>query len=231
MPLRSRRFFSVLWRANAVLIFVAGILGSLVLAVVLVLMWREVTRTRHASDVLNIASNEVERSKASLGDFARIDGTPVLRAELFVEQEYELSAVSKGTRSTQNYLYYNATEDSTHWLMPGYKGLILSTHEVRANDDDDGRTPPTAVLYELIDRDTNGDGKLTQNDLKEIAISDPAGTHLTRVLKDVEELNGQHLAEGGSDVLVFYTSAGSLHVARIDSITGKVLRNSALETH
>jgi hypothetical protein len=82
----------------------------------------------------------------------------------------------------------------------------------------------------LIDRDTNGDDRLSQRDSKEIAISDPAGTRLTRVLKDVEELKGAYLAEGGSDVLAFYTSAGSLHVARIDSVTGKVLRDSKLET-
>jgi hypothetical protein len=230
MPLRSRRFFSVLWRANAVLIFVAGIMGSLVLAFVLFLMWQEATRSRHASDVLNVASNEIEGSTTSLGGFDPIEGTPVLRAELFIEQEYEFSAGSKDTRSTQNYLYYNPTENTTNWLLPGYKGIILATHELPADDYREVRTPPKVVLYELVDRDTNGDGKLTQNDRRDIAVSDPAGTRLTRVLKDVEGFNGGHLAEGGADVLVFYRSAGALHVARIDSVTGKVLHESDIRT-
>src|SRR2546423_3130289 len=44
--------------------------------------YREATRTRRVSAVVNVAEDRIDRSRLQLGSFERIDGSSVLRAPL-----------------------------------------------------------------------------------------------------------------------------------------------------
>jgi hypothetical protein len=229
----SRKFFFLLWRVNAVVIFILGLLGSVALAVVVVLLYHEATRERQVTDVLNVTDERVADSKTKLGEFKAIAGSPVLRAELHVEQEYEtgsrFSSGSKESSSTQNYLFFDPGSDSSYWLLPGFKGIIHSTTELPESDYGDTSKPMKAVFYELIERDSNEDGQLTPKDTKEIAISDPAGTRLIRALKGIESFNSVHLLPDERAAIVLYGASGQARAARIELATGKVVNDVALK--
>jgi hypothetical protein len=223
-----RRFFAIVWRINAILIMVTGVLAAGVLAFAGWQIYKDLARTRHASDVVNVANEQVDRSQVRLGQFVKVEGSQVLRAPLMVEQEYGFRSGTKEATAVRNYLFYDPASGRSHWLLPGNRGLFLETHDLPELDRWEGKKPVVAVVYELVESDTSGDRKLTATDQKVIALSDAAGSRFTRVLTGVEEMNGSVLI-GESRLLVLYTSAATLKGAEIDVVTHKVLRDAAVQ--
>jgi len=87
-----RRFFATIWRINAIAILLTSILAGGVLLFAAWQIYKETTRTRQVSNVVNVADEQLDRSKAQLGTFEKIAGTTVLRAPLQLEQEYGFSS-------------------------------------------------------------------------------------------------------------------------------------------
>jgi hypothetical protein len=225
----SRRFFATVWRANAVMILLTAVLASAVLAFGAWQIYREATRTRQARGVLNVAEGQIDRSKAELGRFEAVAGTDVLRAPLQLEQVYGFGSGSKEATSVQNYLFYDSSDGNSHWLVSGSKGLFLSARELPEREYTKPERPVAVVVYELVEADTSGDGKLTASDAKTVAFSDPAGSHFTRVLTGVQEINGTTLTRSGR-VLVLYTAASVLKAAEIEVDTHRIVRDAPLQT-
>lgn len=157
----NRRFFAMVWRVNAVAILLTTILACGVLLFVSWQIYKDATRTRQVSNVVNVADAQLDRSKAQLDTFEKVAGSVVLRAPLRLEQEYGSSSGSKGTSSVQNYLFYDPSSAIAYWLVPGYKGLFLSTHELPEQEYVKPEKPVVAVVYELVDSDSTGDKRLT----------------------------------------------------------------------
>ena len=226
----TRRFFAAVWRANALLILVTALLACTVLTYGAWQIYRETTRTREATGVMNVAEEQIDRSKVELGRFEAIAGTEVLRAPLELQQVYGLRSGSKEATSVQNYLFYDPADGSSHWLVPGGKGLFLSARDLPERT----YTKPeqadvVVVVYDLVEADTNGDGKLTASDVKTIAVSDPIGTRFTRVLTGVEDINGTMLLKSGR-LVVLYTTSSVLKAAEIEVETHKVVRDAPVQT-
>lgn len=78
--MRASRFFRLVWRANALVILLAGVLASAVALFSLAFIWREQTRTHEVRGVVNIAGAEVQQEKYRLGHFERLKGMHLLRA-------------------------------------------------------------------------------------------------------------------------------------------------------
>jgi hypothetical protein len=224
----TRRFFSLVWRANAILLLLTGILACVVLLVAVLQIFRDATRTRQAVDVLNVAGEQIDRSKTSLGYFVTVAGCAVLRAPLHVQQTYAFGSGSKEATSVQNYLFYDPSDGSSRWLVPGNKGLFLATHELPEHEYSKPERPVVTVLYELVEADTNGDQRLTESDAKVVAVSDPSGSRFTRLFTGVQEVNGTTLTPQGH-ILVLYTVSATLRAAEIDVDTHRVLRDAALQ--
>jgi len=225
----SRRFFATVWRFNAIAILLTSILACGVLLFATWQIYKETTRTRQVSNVVHVADEQLDRSKAQLGTFERIAGSTVLRAPLQLQQEYAFSSGSKETSSVQNYFFYDPSSSSAYWLVPGYKGLFLSTHELPEREYAKPERAAVAVVYELVDSDSTGDKRLTASDAKVVAVSNPSGSRFTRVLTGVEEVNGTSLT-GEGRILVLYTASSTLKAAEVEVETHKLLRDAAVQT-
>lgn len=226
--MKRARFFALVWRLNALIILLAGTVGLLVLVYAAIVIFNDLTRTRHASGIINIAEEQIDTTRTSLGDFELVEGTPILRAPLYLHQEYAFSSGSKAASSTQNYLYFDSLSRAPYWLMPGNRGLILETKEFPSHEYGEKAEPTRVVMYLSVDSDSNGDGKLTSNDAKSIAISDPTGKRFASLLGNVEQANGAQLLN--DSLLIFYTSEGSLRVAEIDLATTKLVSDAIVKT-
>jgi hypothetical protein len=209
------------------LIFVAGILSVGVLSFALWQIYRETTRTRYATQVVNVAGQQVDRATRRVGRFEVVEGSPILRATLTLEQEYGFSSGSKETSSPQNYLFYDPRSGRSWWLLPDFNGLLLSTEEVPASKYGEKAVPVVAFAYELVEADTSGDGKLTGSDRRTIAVSDPVGSNVVKLFRDADELNGAYLQDDA--LLLIYTSKGSLRAAHVDRSTFSVTRDAEVE--
>jgi hypothetical protein len=127
----GRRFFAVVWRANALLILVTAVLACAVLAYGAWQIYRETTRMRQATGIVNVAEERIDRSKVELGRFEAIAGTDMLRAPLQLQQVYGFSSGSKEATSVQNYLFYDSGDGSSHWLVPGSRDSSFQRESYR----------------------------------------------------------------------------------------------------
>jgi hypothetical protein len=223
----SRRFFATVWRINAVAILLTALLACGVLAFATWQIYKDATRTRQVSDVVTVGGEQLDRSQAELGTFERVSGSSVLRAPLRLEQEYGFGSGSKESSSVQNYFYYDPATRTAHWLIPGYKGLFVATYELPEREYREPERPAVAIVYVLVDGDSSGDGRLTASDVKAIAVSNPSGSQLTRVLTGVDEVKGASLTAEGR-ILLLYTASAALRAAEIDCATHAVVRDGAV---
>ena len=223
----TRRFFALVWRANAIVLLLTAILACTVLAYGALQIYREATRTRQATDIVNVAGEQIDRSTVELGQFERVEGFPVLRAPLRLQQQYGFSSGSKETTSIQNYLFYDPADGSARWLVPRNTALFLSTHELpdREYGRSDKAAAVVAVVYVMVETDTDGDRRLTAADAKVLAVSSPAGMGFTRLLTGVVEANSVTLI-GEKRILILYTTRKGLNAAEIDVDTRRVVRDA-----
>ncbi|GEM_PF-940665 len=204
--MQVRRVFTHIWRINAVIILLGGALAIVLLVAMLMLLAKEYLRTRYVSDVATTQLNEVKKTAMQLGDFEGFAGTPVLRAPLRRSQtyalDYALSSVSKEAHSDINYLFFNPQSREAHWLRPNHTAIILRDEHFFGfgNEDEDPEAKEKRevrlFLYQIVERDSNGDQRLTSEDEKTIAISAPSGQGYRVVAEAVAELyNSRFIAE------------------------------------
>lgn len=224
----GKRFFAWVWRINSLIVFAVGLVSFVLLIFASVSIYKDFARTRHVNDVVNVAEEQIETSTASLGMFSEIGGTDVLRASLNVQQEYARSFGSKDTSSTRNYLYFDPASQESYWLIPGYRGLIVNENEFPSPGYGESNEPPRVIVHELVDNDSNHDKRLTADDAKTIAVSDPSGKNFVRVLNNVEEFKGGRIVNGTS-LVILYTSGAALRAAEIELPSNKLTRESLLK--
>ena len=223
------RFFSLVWRANALVILAAGLAGVALVAVVFFQMLRSFIEPRRVEGVVNLANEEVESEAFHFGEFERIAGSEYLSAPLYTEQDYALGSVSKYSRASRNYLFYDTKSGKAHWLLPTNEGLVESRWPFPPCCRVKPRPPVVAVLWEIIDTDSNGDDKLTGNDLSSIYVSGPAGSAPKLLLSDVQQVIGTSELDS-SAALMMFLRGNTLRAARIDLESQSVVSDVEVST-
>lgn len=213
--MQTRKLFAQIWRINAIIILLVGLISGAVLSVVGYMLFKDATRTRHVDNVANTALGDVRESTAELGSFGEIPGSAVLRAPLTVRQTYALGSGSKEAGSTRNYLYFEPSTRSAYWLRPSMDGVILSS--VPLPSAEYGEKKPNAVVYVhvTVDMDTNGDDRITDTDTKRIAISAPNGKGYRVLVPKADRLNEATLLTSGR-LLVLYSTGAKLAAVELN---------------
>ena len=91
------------------------------------------------------------------------------------------------------------------------------------------RQPILAYLYKVIEADSNGDSRLTRDDLCSLAVSDPGGTGYSVLLTGIEQFHGHRLLSSAT-VVVLYTSSSELRAAELDIDKKRVIRNEPVSS-
>jgi len=234
---KAERFFALVWRANAVILFATGVAALLAVGVA-VSLWAFAELSRdEPPPPTQVAGRDVTRWNSRLGWVHRIEGTSVLRVALTTEEEIEQTraTLSSGESysyesyggSTQNYLYVDVSTGAARWLLPGNDQLIPGTIDlprpafrsggdffVADVPDSKVAAPPIVTVFQIIERDTNEDGHLGAGDASFIALAMPGGSRFARLLERVDEL---HASELDADALsILYTRERVLRLARIE---------------
>lgn len=184
------RFFSLVWRANALVILAAGLAGLALVTIILVQLGRGFLEPRRVQGIVNLEDEEVESETFQFGHFESITGSGFLSAPLYTQQGYPLGSISKSSQSSRNYLFYNPTSGAAHWLLPDNEGLVEWRSEFPPSRYKEEPEPVRGVLWQVIASDTNGDRKLTRNDLSVVFISGPSGRPLRELISGVQQLHG-----------------------------------------
>ena len=206
----ANRFFDYVWRFNALAIAAAAILCLLLGLYAGVSIFKQETRTRRVTNVVNIGDKDKISEEFTLGTPSIIAGTQYVRAPLYRGQSYSGSTASYYSKSSEqnvvNYLFLNSSTNESWWLFENAGQLLISS-QVLSNKlkktIPDEQNAAIAILYTVVERDSNGDNRLTDKDAVSLAASDVDGTKYRKLIEGIERLYSvQQIAD--DKVMVLY---------------------------
>lgn len=185
--MEQNRFFRILWRFNAVVISLVGIVSFVCLLFGGYQIFKDITRKSSSQNIVNIETSDEVKIDWHLGSSEKIKGHSVLKIPLFSGQKYSQSYYSKSVKSSRNYLFINTETDSKHWLFSHNDYLVESAEELGLGGCQSQKIS-LAIIYEVIKSDTNIDMRLTNSDLKTLAISKPDGTNYIELVTELDDV-------------------------------------------
>ncbi len=211
--MKEKNVFNILWKIDIVLIFLFGLILVAVLLFSAYNIYQEVFRTRNVPGMVNIETRNQISPEWRLGDFDSLYETDILIAPVYSTQTYQASYYEKGTSAVRNYLFVNAVDKSSHWLVPhnDYLFLPYSTE----HDDSNWDSKVIWIRYEVVKSDTNQDERLTSEDQRTISLSDPSGENYSEVISDVDQVLGYETLDSNT-LLVFYSNDSVNYLAEVD---------------
>ncbi len=213
--MKTNKVFRFIWRLNALIILVGGLLFGLQT------IWRERHIAREIfgphfrSNIVNLEKGEKISEFWSLGDFSQVEGTPWLVAPVISDQKYHQSYYSKEPSSVRNYMFLQSDTLTCRPLLPNHQSLIVDMIRVGEKEQRYEFKKVTGLIYVIVKEDTNHDKRLTGNDKKTIAVSDPSGQKYRELLTDIEIFRGSTQVTPQT-TLVFFTQNKTNYAAKID---------------
>ncbi|MCE1171482.1 MAG: hypothetical protein LWW84_09170 [Azovibrio sp.] len=212
------RLFTLIKRINSALLLL-GLLG--LGAFIAWNIWS--SNQWQSSRAVPIPATQAGEAKPVLLEFGQIEnihGTGTQMLELSARDSSGKLYSSGYGSETRNVLFLSGKDKTPRWLFPVQSNLILTVEQLRHETESSGskQAPASALFFEYISNDSNGDGKLSRDDRSRIALAKPDGTGLTEVLDGVsrvlsrEMLDSQHLT-------LIYQKDRAIHHARFSLAT------------
>ncbi|MCK4489165.1 MAG: hypothetical protein KAU23_02840 [Anaerolineales bacterium] len=212
--MKKNKIFRIIWKIDSVLILISGLMVVVILGYAGYKLYQDVFRSRKVSSFVNVESDTEISAEWRLGGFDRLEGTDYLMAPVYSTQTFQASYYEKGTSAVRNYLFVNAVDKSSRWLIPHNNYLFLNRHQEWHNPA--GRSSVVKWLrYEVVKSDTNQDGRLTSEDQRTIGISDPTGESYVELISDVDRILGYEMRDE-NNLLIFYRTGTKNFIAEIN---------------
>ena len=192
------RFFRYLWRANALLIFLATGAGcALVASLLLSEVGCNARRRLEAEAAPQVLADPSER--LYLGPLKRVEGTSVLRAELLAgRQGVALGSGGYGTE-TRNILYFEPHSNIARWLLPDSSSVVSDETVVWAEEERESGDRRQLAVVTLVKKK----GADSELDVGTLMIMDPEGRNSQVVSDGVRALSHAALTDDDRITLIF----------------------------
>ena len=233
--MRTSRLFRTIWRIDGALILLTFVLvgGVALVAAASSAMW-----SRRANRATPAAVMPVTGEKLFFGSLENVGGSPFVLLPLEARRAGKgLSSGPSHTSETRNLLFYDAATGAAHWLRPDHAAVIVdhellresgavqprwnSRHPAAAGD------PVRWIRYELATADTNRDGEIDADDVREVAVSGPDGKDFAVVVERIDEVLG-YASPQGVKLVVFFRRGESEFAGEIDLSARKLVRTVPL---
>ncbi len=198
------KLFRTIGRINSMLFLLGGLLAIGILGFALYQILKDHMRGIQTTNVVNTEPGDNSKVQLELGTFEQLPGTRYLWAPVVSTQNYRVSSYDKETTAIRNYLFVNAADKSSRWLLPNNHHLFLKADPLRYKRDNSSQEMADWVQYEVITADTNQDGQLTREDQKTIALSRVTGENYKELIPNVSQVLGSTLQDKDT-LLFFYT--------------------------
>lgn len=225
-------FFRAIWRFNALTIAAVSALGLFIGSYAAFQIARDVFyRPYQAHDIARVEPQDGTtgpgtpapkiRTDLSVNRFSHIRGTDTVWAQLSATQSYDYKYSSKEASSTRNVIFYDLKTGQSRKLLPDDDRIVIETNELR-DDDPQALKPPKALLFSLIEKDTNADGVLNTEDGVTIVLTRPNGEGLTRIEEARGSFKGEMLVSGSDNLVLMFEKDGQIKALHISLSSFKV---------
>lgn len=217
-----------IWRINAYLILTTCALALALLLAGLARLaweWRRVRAVGNAV-VATEESGHVQRERLSYR--LRHTQGDVVVLDVVADQQIEQTLGAKTTSGVmRNQVFVNVADGSSARLLPDDRGLIArvwAVHDdrvVRAYGLEHDERPLPAVrarLYEVVSKDSNGDGRLSASDPRRLLLARADGSAPVTLAEGITRLDAAALdaAAGELRLTAVPTGASSMQLYRFD---------------
>ena len=188
---RSQRAFRYLWRANAVLIFVAASTVTLGAGALLAGFLRDLASTGQGPPSGLIQAGPEAAPGLFLTQATLLPGTLVMRASLIVDRASGGYSSSGGTSDTRNLLFVEAGEKAARWLLPDNRQVIVDSTDIMAGGCDSKLNRLVAVAALVKPSAEQRDVAKGQ-----LLLADPSARRIVNVADGVRRLHVASLLDG-----------------------------------
>lgn len=189
--INSNKVFIFLKGLYTFVISGASILFILACGFILVAIFMDKTRERHVTNVVNVGDQIKSKDVFVFGHPNTIDGTSYIRIPLYRDQSYDMSYYSKSSSGNEvNYLFMNGENGRSEWLMQSTNYLFVSDVILfdKLKQINNESRKAVGIIYALIEKDTNGDNRLSEKDAITIGFSALDGSGYTKLIENVDRL-------------------------------------------
>ena len=187
----NNKFFTYVWRFNALAIAGIAILSGLIGAYALISILKNETSERHVANIVNVGKQEKVKNDFVLGYPYALAGTDYIIVPLYRNQTYDLSYSSKSTGDNQvNYLFFNGRTGKNKWLAENTNQLFISNIVLseKLKNSNENNDKATAIIYEVVEKDTNGDERLSEKDGLALFSSNIDGSGYKKLIDNIDKL-------------------------------------------
>jgi hypothetical protein len=184
-------FFKFVWRFNALAI--AGAATTCILLGVFagLSIFDAETRPRRVTSVVNVDQENKASEEFSLGNPSAIAGISYVQIPLYRGRHYGVGSIySGGSQQMVNLLFLNISTNESRWLFDGVGQLVLDSHVLfdKLKDTNDQSRTAVAVVHVVVERDSDGDKRLTEKDVISLATSATDGTNYRKLIEGADQL-------------------------------------------
>ncbi|MBN1967771.1 MAG: hypothetical protein JXR48_02110 [Candidatus Delongbacteria bacterium] len=201
--MENNRFYKIVWRLNAIVILIAGIIAIFILLFVGYNFYRDFFGSRFVPDAINVSENNNIQETRSLGYLQRIEGTNFICIPFETDQTYAHSYFSKSLNSYRNYLFIDLETNEQNWLLENNNHLITQTDFIFENDGSLGKNKVLAIMYSIVKSDNNSDKMLNEKDKITIALSNTSGKNYYEILTSVDRLIGFNMVNENEIIIIY----------------------------
>lgn len=217
------RFFGILWRINALIIFAAGLLTIVLLLFVLRELAGEIFGTREVYSVVNTDEETVPEEDIMI-ESQRISGSKDWLLTLHSNQVYAQSYYSKSALAARNYGVLSPG-GQPRWLYPHHRFLFSDVRQVSESNAEE-KQKTRLLLFVIRKEDTDQDRRLTDADTGTLALSRADGSDFTELLT-VGELVDYQLDERQLHIL-YRDNDNTFYSARVALADFSLLEQQSL---
>lgn len=110
-----------------------------------------------------------------------------------------------------NVLFLKGADKQAYWLFKEHKNHILVISQLSQDSGESKDLPTSALYFEYIAKDTNADGKLTNQDYSSVGIAKPDGTEFVDILHEISQVYSYQMRDQDKLSIVYQKEASIRH--------------------
>lgn len=241
--MEENNFFKWLWRLNGLVLFIALIGASVVIAFEAYQKYTRRPQLYQQKVVVNVADDPKGDEQWILGRSVNLRGNNMVILPLVskskkanvrhrpnINTEESLVSANHRRRVDKNLLFINTLTNESFWLFKGFDRLILHTEPFYNTNNQHRLTKKTkaiALFFRIVTQDTNNDKLLTMDDKPSLAVVNPDGSHYRVIIEQFDNIITKTVVEEDK-ILIIYQNAGVGYSLQLQLNTFEVLSKNKL---